>query len=350
MRRIRHKQGEIHRVKSVGPASQAPHGATLIRRDDELGTEQRCPSGAHRRVPRRAPPRRAARCPARAVARRERRIGLAAPLRLVPPRGRRDRRRHPVAGRHVASPRRSSAGRAATTGSASARRSTTSARCTARSARPSRPTPVIRALCEGWADAQAGALAFGTALDPESGLPTPPVPGDPPRGDLPRRRDPDAARPHGRATSATTSCSSTSPRADIDPFTRAARSAAVGAAMTTTYGEGHPMATLGGGVFAVLARTDEHTQHAARGAARRDRPPVRAARRPRGHAHARPRVGRAAAGHPRAGAADPRAGRAQLTRVCRSRPGTVTRTPCAGRAAGQRRVCPRDRDKPELAY
>src|SRR6478735_5498399 len=29
----------------------------------------------------------------------------------------------------------------------------------------------------------------------------------------------------------------------VDPFTRAARSAAVGAALTTTYGEGHPMAT-----------------------------------------------------------------------------------------------------------
>ena len=46
------------------------------------------------------------------------------------------------------------------------------------------------------------------------------------------------------------------PAGDIDPFTRAARSAAVGAAMTSTYGEGHPMATLGGGVFAVLARAD----------------------------------------------------------------------------------------------
>jgi len=44
---------------------------------------------------------------------------------------------------------------------------------------------------------------------------------------------------------------------DVDPFTRAARSAAVGAAMTQTYGDGHPMATLGGGVFAVLARADE---------------------------------------------------------------------------------------------
>jgi hypothetical protein len=27
--------------------------------------------------------------------------------------------------------------------------------------------------------------------------------------------------------------------------------------MTVTYGDGHPMATLGGGVFAVLARADE---------------------------------------------------------------------------------------------
>ena len=118
---------------------------------------------------------------------------------------------------------------------------------------------VIRALCEGWADAQAGALAFGTALDPESGLPT--------RQYLAIRLAEtyrDAAIPTQRTR--------TSGElghhlvlvdvaaGDLDPFTRAARSAAVGAAMTTTFGEGHPMATLGGGVFAVLARADESTR------------------------------------------------------------------------------------------
>lgn len=118
------------------------------------------------------------------------------------------------------------------------------------------PMTVLRALCQGWADAQAGTIAFGTALDPESGLPS--------RQYLAIRLAEtyrDAALPTQRARTA----------ADlghhlvlidvaagtVDPFTRAARSAAVGAAMTTTYGEGHPMATLGGGVFAVLARADE---------------------------------------------------------------------------------------------
>ncbi|WP_231505154.1 hypothetical protein [Cellulomonas sp. URHE0023] len=120
------------------------------------------------------------------------------------------------------------------------------------------PAHVIRALCEGWADAQAGALAFGTALDPESGLPT--------RQYLAIR----LAETYRDAAIPTQRDRTTGDvghhlvlvdvaAGDIDPFTRAARSAAVGAAMTTTYGEGHPMATLGGGVFAVLARTDQHT-------------------------------------------------------------------------------------------
>ena len=120
------------------------------------------------------------------------------------------------------------------------------------------PAPVIRALCEGWADAQAGAMAFGTSLDPESGLPT--------RQYLAIRLAEtyrDAAIPTQRArTVAETGHHLVLvdvAAGDIDPFTRAARSAAVGAAMTSTYGEGHPMATLGGGVFAVLARADAHS-------------------------------------------------------------------------------------------
>ena len=118
------------------------------------------------------------------------------------------------------------------------------------------PMAVTRALCEGWADAQAGAVVTRAALDPESGLPS--------RQYLALRLAEtyrDAALPTQRARSvaevghhlviidvAT---------GDVDPFTRAARSAAVGAAMTDTYGDGHPMATLGGGVFAVLARANE---------------------------------------------------------------------------------------------
>lgn len=118
------------------------------------------------------------------------------------------------------------------------------------------PTAVLRALCEGWADAQAGTIAFGTALDPESGLPS--------RQYLAIR----LAETYRDALLPTQRTGSPADlghhlvlidvaAGDVDPFTRAARSAAVGAAMTTTYGEGHPMATLGGGVFAVLARADE---------------------------------------------------------------------------------------------
>ncbi|WP_426593455.1 hypothetical protein ACPPVS_17280 [Cellulomonas sp. McL0617] len=121
------------------------------------------------------------------------------------------------------------------------------------------PAPVIRALCEGWADAQAGALTFGAARDPESGLPT--------RQYLAIRLAEtyrDAAIPTQRARTAGDVGHHLVlvdvAAGDTDPFTRAARSAAVGAAMATTYGEGHPMATLGGGVFAVLVRTDEHTR------------------------------------------------------------------------------------------
>lgn len=118
------------------------------------------------------------------------------------------------------------------------------------------PTAVLRALCEGWADAQAGTIAFGTALDPESGLPS--------RQYLAIRLAEtyrDAALPTQRSRAAADLGHHLVlidvAAGDVDPFTRAARSAAVGAAMTTTYGEGHPMATLGGGVFAVLARADE---------------------------------------------------------------------------------------------
>ncbi|WP_273653293.1 hypothetical protein [Cellulomonas fimi] len=114
------------------------------------------------------------------------------------------------------------------------------------------PLLAVRALCDGWADAQAAAVAVGTSLDPESGLPTRQYlavrlaetyqDGD--RAALPAHESHHLVLVDVAAGA-------------VDPFSRAARSAAVGAAMTATFGEGHPMATLGGGVFAVLSRRQD---------------------------------------------------------------------------------------------
>jgi hypothetical protein len=106
------------------------------------------------------------------------------------------------------------------------------------------PTPptVVRALAGGWADAQAGAVVTGTCRDPESGLPTAQY--------LAVRLAEACAEPEpGRLVVVDVAAGS------ILPATRIARSAAVGEALTCTYGAGHPMAALGGGVFAVLVRT-----------------------------------------------------------------------------------------------
>ncbi len=117
---------------------------------------------------------------------------------------------------------------------------------------PEPPRAVLRALCEGWADAQAGAVAFGTSLDPESGLPTQQYLAVRLAEAYHDARDADLGHHLVLVDVA---------NGYVDAFARAARSAAVGAAMTTTFGHGHPMATLGGGVFAVLSRPqdDLHT-------------------------------------------------------------------------------------------
>lgn len=114
------------------------------------------------------------------------------------------------------------------------------------------PLTAVRALCDGWADAQAAAVAVGTSLDPESGLPT--------RQYLAVRLAEtylDATRSGVPAHESHHLVLVDVAAGAVDPFTRAARSAAVGAALTATFGEGHPMATLGGGVFAVLARRQD---------------------------------------------------------------------------------------------
>lgn len=109
------------------------------------------------------------------------------------------------------------------------------------------PLAVVRALCEGWAQAQAGTPANWSCIDAESGLPT--------RDFLGTR----LAETYGVAERADSSARVTHrlllvdvAAAEVSPWTRMARSAAVGAALREAYGEGHPMATLGGGLFAIL--------------------------------------------------------------------------------------------------
>ncbi|MBD8057860.1 hypothetical protein IC607_02630 [Cellulomonas sp. JH27-2] len=103
------------------------------------------------------------------------------------------------------------------------------------------PPTVVRALAGGWADAQAGAVVAGPCRDPESGLPT---------GQYLAVRLAEAAQhpEPGRLLVVDVAARA------VTPPVRLARSAAVGAALTSTYGSGHPMAALGGGVFAVLER------------------------------------------------------------------------------------------------
>ena len=118
--------------------------------------------------------------------------------------------------------------------------------------RPMPPLDAVRALNEGWSDAQAELVTTGACVDPETGLPT--------RQYLAVRLaeayrdaeqdDIDPALLHGLAVVDVAA-------GYVTGLMRAARSAAVGAALREAFGSGHPMATLGGGVFAVLTRTSD---------------------------------------------------------------------------------------------
>ncbi len=108
------------------------------------------------------------------------------------------------------------------------------------------PVLTLRALCDGWADGQALAALAPSLADPESGLPT---------HDYLRLRVAecyrDDARPRHRLLVVDVAAGVPS------ALVRAARSAAVGAALVETFGAGAPMASLGGGVFAALLAPDE---------------------------------------------------------------------------------------------
>ena len=108
------------------------------------------------------------------------------------------------------------------------------------------PMTVVRALCEGWTDEQAAAFATSTSTDAETGLPT--------RQYLEVR----LTEAYARATGSPGSLTVVDVAAgEVSGFLRAARSAAMGAALEVAFGPGWPMATLGGGVFVVLGLHDE---------------------------------------------------------------------------------------------
>jgi len=120
--------------------------------------------------------------------------------------------------------------------------------CLYRSTGPAEPPlAVVRALCEGWAEAQAGVPSSGSCVDPESGLPTREFLGT-------RLAETYGVAGREKSAAGQTHCLLLVDVAavEVSPWTRMARSAAVGAALRDACGAGHPMATLGGGLFAIL--------------------------------------------------------------------------------------------------
>ncbi|GIG30796.1 hypothetical protein [Cellulomonas marina] len=113
------------------------------------------------------------------------------------------------------------------------------------------PPAVVRAFCVAWSDAQADALAVGASTDPETGLPR--------QEYLAVRLEETyltAARRGRSVTEEHCLVLVDVAAGDLPPLARAARSAVAGDALARVYGHGHPMATLGGGLFAVLDDRD----------------------------------------------------------------------------------------------
>lgn len=105
------------------------------------------------------------------------------------------------------------------------------------------PLDAIRALSGGWADGSSAGIGAASAFDPETGLPT--------RSYLELRlRETYEGREHTAHRLVVVDVAA----GEVSGFLRAARSAATGAALATAFGAGHPMGTLGGGMFAALIR------------------------------------------------------------------------------------------------
>lgn len=115
------------------------------------------------------------------------------------------------------------------------------------------PIRSIRALCEGWTEGADGVVSAPQMVDAESGLGT---------AEYLTRRLAEAygaaARRGGTVAHSHALVMIDVSVVDTDPWQRIARNAAVGQALKFTYGEGHPMARLGDGLYAVLVeRADD---------------------------------------------------------------------------------------------
>lgn len=110
---------------------------------------------------------------------------------------------------------------------------------------------VVRALCEGWAEAVGSLPVQASCLDPESGLPTLEYLG------VRLAETYGASRRHGHDAHVTHCLVLVDVATEeLPPWRRMARSAAMGRALGTALPPGHPMAALGGGAFAVLVARD----------------------------------------------------------------------------------------------
>ncbi|MBD8079834.1 hypothetical protein [Cellulosimicrobium arenosum] len=107
---------------------------------------------------------------------------------------------------------------------------------------------LLRSVAVGWSEAWDSLTIAPEVVDPESGLATS-------QYLVHRLRE-----TYGAAQRSGTSCATSHALVGVDValdgltgWQRIARSAAMGRALTQAFGEGHPMATLGNGVFVALA-------------------------------------------------------------------------------------------------
>ena len=110
----------------------------------------------------------------------------------------------------------------------------------------------LRALCTGWAEGQAEPRSAELLQDPETGLRT--------AGYLAARID----EVYGAASRRGTRAPETHALVVVDvgldqisPWQRIARSASMGRTLADAFGEGHPMAAIGGGTFVALVERDD---------------------------------------------------------------------------------------------
>ncbi|QAY64161.1 hypothetical protein ET495_14085 [Xylanimonas allomyrinae] len=123
--------------------------------------------------------------------------------------------------------------------------------------RPTDPD-ALRALSVGWAESHESAPSRAAVRDPATGLPTADYLCE-------RLRETYGEAQRAGTTPAETACLVVLDVAldDLDRWRRTARSATVGRTLDQVFGEGHPMAALTDGLYAVLCPRDRITPHLA---------------------------------------------------------------------------------------